>query len=241
MKEGRTLLEAKEVVVVVVERRRSRRDDMDFPRKDAERTYLHLPARDSTKIIGKKIHEHLSRRTTTSFMAAVLIDGDDHIPGLSDLLDVAFDPVSVHMVTSSEFLPLFYHGLGDGVRRLLLLNFDVPDIRILAVSAHPSTSSSILCHPGQCQPQELNPSSFNPRKASASQRPLVRTSSVGTQLGWCHCNTVVWEHDSDEWFRAPLRVADMHEDEADIGLATSTKTSTIALAAFAQCPMNHDA
>jgi hypothetical protein len=90
-------------------------------------------------------------------IAAMLIVGDDLVTGLCDHLYIAFDPVSVHMATFSKLLPLFHHSLGDGIRRLLLLIFDVLDVRILAASAHPSTGSFILCNLSQWRPQKLSP------------------------------------------------------------------------------------
>jgi hypothetical protein len=103
---------------------------VDCRREHSKRTYIHLPTEEPTRIIEKKVL------------------------GLCDHLHVAFDPVSVHMATFSKLLPLFHHSLGDSVRRLLLLVYDV---RILAVSAHPSTVSFILCNLGQWRPQKLSP------------------------------------------------------------------------------------
>jgi hypothetical protein len=90
-------------------------------------------------------------------IAAMLIVGDDLVTGLCNHLHVAFHPVSVHTATFSKLLPLFHHSLGDGVRRLLLIIYDVLDIRIPAVSAHPSTGSLSLCNLGQWRPKKLSP------------------------------------------------------------------------------------
>jgi hypothetical protein len=123
---------------------------------------MHLPAKDSTRIIEKKVHEHQPQldRTTTYLITAMLIGGDNLVHGTCNHLQLAFNHVSVHVAAFSEHFPLFYRGFRDGVRRLLLLNLDVPDIRMLVASAHPSTGSFILCNLGQWRPQKLSPVLF---------------------------------------------------------------------------------
>jgi hypothetical protein len=144
-------------------RRRRRKGEglrraVDCWREHSGRTYMHLPTKDSTRVIEKKVHEHQPQpqQTMIYLITAMLIVGDNLVTGLCDHLHVAFDPVSVHMATFSKLLPLFHHSLGDGVRRLLLLIYDVLDVRLLAASAHPSTGSLSLCNLGQWRPQKLS-------------------------------------------------------------------------------------
>jgi hypothetical protein len=174
---------------------------VDCPREHGDRTYMHLLAKSSTSIIEKKVYEHQPqpRRTTTYLIAAMLVEGDDLSPGICDHLHVAFDFVSFRIatVTCSELHPLFYHGLGDGVHRLLLPICDVRDIRILAATAHPSTSSLILCHIGLCWPQPRRPMLLKPRRADASQRTLLRPSSIRTQLWRCSSERIGLENNSE--------------------------------------------
>jgi hypothetical protein len=124
----------------------------------AWRQDIHAPPCDELhQYHRQKVYENQpqTRRTRTYLIAAMLMEGDGLVPGICDHLHVAFDFVSfcIATVTCSELYPPFYYGLGDGVLRLLLPIYDVRDIRILAATVHPSTSSLILCHIGLCRPQ----------------------------------------------------------------------------------------